>query len=62
MPNNPSLKQDKITGVLYKHPFSVTAFLVLVVLIATGMQLKSGAAACVVQVCGYLLIIGYALF
>ena len=62
MPNNPSLKQDKITGVLYKHPFSVTAFLVLVVLIATGMQLKSGAAACVVQVCGYLLIIGYGIY
>ena len=62
MPNNLNLKQDKITKVLYEHPFSITALLVLVVLIATGMQLGSGAAACAISVCGYLLIIGYGIF
>lgn len=62
MPNSPIHKQDKITKVLYEHPFVITALLVLVVLIATGMQLTSGAAACTVSVCGYLLITGYGIY
>ena len=57
-----SLKQDRITGAVYKHPFLITALLVLVVLIATGMQLGSKPAACAVMVLGYLLIAGYGFF
>ena len=57
-----SLKEDKVTGFLGKHPFISTVFAVLVVLIATGMQINSNAAVCIVMVSGYLLIAGYGLF
>ena len=56
-----SLKQDRITGVVYKHPFVITVLLVLVVLIATGMQLGN-IAACTIMVLGYVLIAGYGFF
>ena len=62
MPNSPIQKQDKITKVLYEHPFAITALLVLVVLIATGMQLGSGAAVCAIMVTCYALIIGYGIY
>ena len=62
MPNSPIQKQDKITKVLYEHPFAITALLVLVVLIATGMQLGSGVAACAIMVTCYALIIGYGIY
>ncbi len=57
-----SLKQDKVTAVLSKHPFLITALLVLVALIATGMQLPGKASGCVLMVCGFVLIIGYGIF
>ena len=57
-----SLKQDRITEAVYKHPFAITALLVLVVLIATGMQLGSKPAACTVMVLGYILVAGYGFF
>lgn len=57
-----SLKQDRITGVIYKHPFVITALLVLVVLITTGMQLGSKPATCAIMVLGYVLITGYGFF
>ena len=57
-----SLKQDRITEAVYKHPFAITALLVLVVLIATGMQLGSKPAACTVMVLGYILVAGYGIF
>ena len=57
-----SLKQDKVTGVLSSHPFIITALLVLVVLIATGMQINSNAACCAIMICGYLLVAGYGIY
>ena len=60
MPTN--LKEDRITGVIYKHPFAITVLLVLVVLIATGMQLESNIAACTIMVLGYVFIAGYGIF
>ena len=54
-----SLKQDKITGVVFKHPFAITAVLVLVTLIATGMQIRSNPVTCAIMVLGYLLALGY---
>lgn len=57
-----SLKQDKITGVLSGHPFVITALLVLVVLVSTGMQINSNGACCVIMICGYLLIAGYGIY
>ena len=57
-----SLKQDKITGIIYKYPFVITAVIVLAVLITTGMQLNSDIAACVIMAAGYLLITGYGIF
>ncbi len=57
-----SLKQDRVTGVVLKHPFFITALLVLVTLIATGMQISSNIAVCVIMVCGYLLIAGYGFY
>ena len=54
-----SLKQDKITGIIYKHPFVITAVIVLATLIATGMQLNSNIAACIIMVAGYVLVTGY---
>lgn len=54
--------QDKITGTLEKHPFTVTALLILVVLIATGMQMDSGSAVCTIMVCGYVLILGFGIY
>ena len=56
------LKQDKLTAVVYKHPFVITAILVLVVLITTGMQIDNNIACCVIMVLGYLLVIGYGLY
>ena len=57
-----SLKQDRITGVVYKHPFVITALLVLVTLIATGMQLNSKPVTCAIMVLGYVLVAGYGIF
>ena len=57
-----SLKQDKITGIIYKYPFGITAVIVLAVLITTGMQFKSDIVACVIMAAGYLLITGYSIF
>ncbi len=57
-----TIKQDKVTGVLAKHPFVITALLVLVVLIATGMQLSGNAACCALMVCGYILVAGYGFY
>lgn len=57
-----TLKQDKITDVLYKHPFCITALLVFVVLIGTGMQIGSNVACCVLMVSGYLLVTGYGIY
>ena len=57
-----SLKQDKITSVLYQHPFVITAFLSLVTLIGTGMQLESRIAPFVIMACGYILITGYGIY
>lgn len=57
-----TLKQDKITDVLYKHPFSISAMLVFVVLICTGMQIDNNYACCAVMVLGYLLVAGYGIY
>lgn len=57
-----SLKQDKITGIIYKHPFVITAVIVLATLIATGMQLNSDIAACIVMAAGYVLVTGYGFY
>ena len=57
-----SLKKDTVTGVLTKHPFIISALLVLVVLLGTGMQISSNGAVCAIMVCGYLLIIGYGIY
>ena len=57
-----SLKQDKITGVLSGHPFVITALLVLVVLVSTGMQINSNGTCCAIMICGYLLITGYGIY
>ena len=55
------LKQDKLTSTVYKHPFVITAILVLIVLITTGMQIDNNVVCCVIMVLGYLLVIGYGL-
>ena len=56
------LKQDKLTSTVYKHPFVITAILVLIVLITTGMQIDNNVVCCVIMVLGYLLVIGYGLY
>ena len=57
-----SLRNDKVTGVLAKHPFLITVLLVLVVLITTGMQIGNNIAVCCIMVSGYLLIAGYGIY
>ena len=57
-----TLKQDKITDVLYKHPFSISALLVFVVLISTGMQIDNNGVCCAIMVLGYLLVFGYGIY
>lgn len=56
------LKQDKVTGLLYRHPFVITALLVFAVLIITGMQIDSNPACCAIMVAGYVLITGYGIY
>ena len=51
-----------MTGVVFKHPFAITALLVLVILIATGMQLENNGATCAIMVLGYLLVFGYGIY
>ena len=57
-----TLKQDKITDALYKHPFSISALLVFFVLISTGMQINNNVVCCTIMVLGYLLVLGYGIF
>ena len=57
-----SLKKDTVTGVLTKHPFIISALLVLVILLGTGMQISSKGSVCAIMVFGYLLIIGYGIY
>ena len=57
-----TIKQDKVTTAVYNHPFIITALLVLVVLISTGMQIDNNAVCCVLMVLGYLLVIGYGFY
>ena len=57
-----SLKQDKVTTAVYSHPFIITALLVLVVLISTGMQMDNNTVCCAIMVLGYLLVIGYGIY
>ena len=57
-----SLKQDKVTTAVYSHPFIITALLVLVVLISTGMQIDNNAVCCAIMVLGYILVIGYGIY
>lgn len=57
-----SLKQDKVTTAVYKHPFIITALLVLVVLISTGMQINSNEVCCAIMVLGYLVVLGYGIY
>ena len=54
--------QDKITGVLAKHPFAVTLLLVLVILAGTGMQIDNNKVVFAIMLCGYVLIIGYGIY
>ena len=56
------LKQDKLTATVYKHPFVITAILVLLTLITTGMQIDNNVVCCVIMVLGYLMAIGYGLY
>ena len=56
------LKQDKLTATVYKHPFVITAVLVLLTLITTGMQIDNNVVCCVIMVLGYLMAIGYGLY
>ena len=57
-----TLKQDKITDVLYKHPFGITALLVFVVLISTGMQINNNGVCCAIMLLGFLLVTGYGIY
>lgn len=56
------LKQDKVTGVLCKHPFIISALLVFVVLISTGMQIDNNGVCCAIMILGYLLVLGYGIY
>ena len=57
-----SLRSDRITGALVKHPFVISAVLVLAVLAATGMQINNNILVCSIMVPGYILVAGYGLY
>jgi hypothetical protein len=57
-----TIKQDKVTTAVYSHPFIITALLVLVVLLSTGMQIDNNAVCCTIMVLGYLLVTGYGIY
>lgn len=57
-----TIKQDKVTTAVYSHPFIITALLVLVVLISTGMQIDNNVVCCTIMVLGYLLVTGYGIY
>ena len=57
-----SLGSDRITGALVKHPFVISAVLVLAVLAATGMQINNNILVCSIMVPGYILVAGYGLY
>ena len=57
-----TIKQDKVTTAVYNHPFIITALLVFVVLVCTGMQIDNNGVCCAVMVLGYLLVTGYGIY
>ena len=57
-----TIKQDKVTTAIYSHPFIITALLVFVVLISTGMQINNNGVCCAVMALGFVLRLGYVLY
>ena len=53
---------DIITQTISKHPFIITAAFVLLILIATGMQLQDNIASCALMLIGYAVVIGYGIY
>ena len=57
-----NLEQDRITRIISGHPYVLTAILVLVTLVLTGMQLENNLVTVAIMILGYLAIIGYGIY